>query len=287
VKCGLFLLLPDAPAAVLLGGVQIHQIYSGSRLRNFSYVIHSREQERVYCIDPYDAGQLAEFLSERGLRLTHIINTHEHADHTCGNTGLLERFRDVRVWAHERAGPFVPGFDRGLRKGERLSIGEGVEFEVLDTPGHTFAHLCLLIRKGRAPCAVLTGDTLFNAGVGRCDRGGDVDTLYETIRDQFQALADTVQVYPGHEYMGNNLRFTLQYEAGNEMALDLMRKYEQAIAGGRYLVSTLGLERAVNTFLRLDSPELRQELGRQFADVRDNPSDRAIFRLLRHLRDTW
>ncbi|MEQ9364403.1 MAG: hydroxyacylglutathione hydrolase C-terminal domain-containing protein, partial [Leptospirales bacterium] len=109
----------------------------------------------------------------------------------------------------------------------------------------------------------------------------------ETIRDQFQILADSVRVYPGHEYMGNNLRFTLEYEPENEAARRLLAEYETAISAGRYIVSDLGLERAMNTFLRLDSPELRRELAKRPGRLDAKASDRSVFLELRRLRDQW
>ena len=268
--------------------MRVHQIFTGSHLRNFSYVIHSDDGQRVFCIDPCDADQIADFLNARGLRLTHIINTHEHADHTSGNAGLVDRYKNVWVCAHERAQSAVPGFNQPLRVADQLEIEPGAAFEVLDTPGHSRAHVYLLLKTGAAGAhGVFTGDILFNAGVSRCDRGGDPDLLYETIRDQFQTMADDLAVYPGHEYMGNNLKFTLEYEPENAAARRLLREYHSEIARGRYIVSTLGLERAMNTFLRLDSPELRRELSRRFADLDSDADDRAIFLRLRQLRDDW
>ncbi len=285
-----------------LNPVQVHQIYTASKLRNFTYVIHSADGERVYCIDPYDAEQVARFLESRGLKLSHIINTHEHHDHINGNPGLLERYPDVEVCAHEVIGGMIPGFRRGVAAGDRLEIerggrdGAAVYLEALDTPGHSRAHVCLLLRDLRsetqgdartAPTAIFTGDILFNAGVGRCNIGGTPEALYETIRDQFQILADSVRVYPGHEYMGNNLRFTLEYEPQNQAARRLLAEYEREIAQGRYIVSDLGLERAMNTFLRLDSPDLRSELAKRFEKIDADADERSIFLQLRRLRDQW
>lgn len=245
----------------------------------------------MYCIDPNDADQVAEFLAARGLTLTHIINTHEHHDHIEGNPGLLERYQNVRVCAHERISSMIPGFNQGLEVGQELPIEAGSVLQVLDTPGHSRAHVCLLLRDeretGGPPAAVFTGDILFNAGVGRCNIGGTPDDLYETIRDQFQTLADSVQVYPGHEYMGNNLRFTLEYEPENQAARRLLAEYDAAIAHGNYIVSDLGLERAISTFLRLDSPELRRELAGRFKELDQGASDRSVFLHLRKLRDSW
>ncbi|MEQ9364170.1 MAG: MBL fold metallo-hydrolase, partial [Leptospirales bacterium] len=149
--------------------MQVHQIYTGSDLRNFTYVIHSTDGALVYCIDPYDAGQVAEFTTARGLKLTHVINTHEHPDHINGNPGLLERYPDLRVCAHEAIGAMIPGFNQGVAAGDRLPLGDGAYLEALDTPGHSRAHVCLLLRDPAAeersardprgaPAAVFTGD---------------------------------------------------------------------------------------------------------------------------------
>ncbi len=266
--------------------MQVHQIYTGSSLRNFAYIIQSGDGSSVYCIDPYDDTQIADFLDARGLALTHIVNTHEHHDHTRGNAGLRERYPRARILAHEGAARSIPEMDEGLRAGQELAVEDGVSFRVLDTPGHTFTHVCLLLRTGERDEGVFTGDTVFNAGVGNC-RSGDPGTLYDTIAGEFHNLGDDVRVYPGHEYMGNNLRFTLEYDSSNTAARDLLNDYETEIAAGRYIVSTIGLERDINTFFRLDSAELRRDLKKHFSNINDQSSEREVFLALRKLRDRW
>ena len=100
----------------------------------------------------------------------------------------------------------IGGVDRGLARGDVIKVGRTVELEVLDTPGHTRSHVCLLAH-GDAP-ALFCGDTLFNAGAGNCHNGGDPGLLYETFVNQLARLPDTTRVFPGHEYMARNLAFT-------------------------------------------------------------------------------
>jgi hydroxyacylglutathione hydrolase len=155
---------------------------------------------------------------------------------------------------------------------------------VLDTPGHTRAHVCLLAH-GEAP-ALFCGDTLFNAGAGNCHNGGDPNLLYETFVDQLAKLPEGTRVYPGHEYMARNLAFTLDREPGNgeaSHALALARAHEAGAAP----VTTLAEEKRVNTFFRLQNPEVIAKLREKFPGIGDKPDARTVFVKLRELRNKW
>ena len=274
--------------------IVLEQIFTNSPLRNFSYIVYASDKSRVFCIDPWDSGQIIHFLESRGLFLTHIINTHEHGDHTRGNAALLEYYSHskkekerLHIWAHPNASPLIPNMDRGLEAGEKIPITEDSYFEVMDTPGHTFAHISLLLYKGKEIYGVFSGDTFFNAGVGNCYNGGDPSTLYESISSLYAPLPDTCRLYPGHEYMGNNLKFTLRYEANNKEAQLLLEKYEEFARRKHYPPSNIGLERQINLFLRLEGRELGQELEKSFPELKAESSSKDIFLCLRKLRDCW
>lgn len=247
------------------------QLYTHSSLRNFTYLIEG--EKGFYCIDPFDAGQVMEKLTGP---LLAVINTHEHWDHTQGNGELVSK-TGCEVWAHENAKGKIKAVDRFLVKDELIDLGSGKEFQVMDTPGHTHAHLCLLLKEADKPIAVFTGDTLFNAGVGNCHNGGDPEVLYKTISEQFQHMDGEVLVYPGHEYLGNNLKFTLSLEPSNIKATNLSKDYEK----DNFLVTDMKTEREINTFLRLENSEIKNNLKGNIEN------DKQVFLRLRELRNKW
>ena len=161
----------------------------------------------------------------------------------------------------------------------------------MDSPGHTFAHISLLLYRKKEAYAVFSGDTFFNAGVGNCHNGGEPGTLYESISSQYATLPDSVYLYPGHEYMSNNLKFTLHYEINNTSAQELLKKHQKSLSLSsktkNYPPSTIGLERQINLFLRLEGAELRQKLQTCFPQIDAQTSSKNIFLYLRQLRDRW
>ncbi len=265
--------------------MRVEQIFTNSPLRNFSYLVYSEDGERVFCIDPWDGGQIIDLLKKRGLKLNSIINTHEHSDHIRGNQELRDYY-GARIYAHERAVGLIADLDRPLQAKERLELEAGAWLEALDTPGHTFAHLSLLLYREQKATSVFSGDSFFNAGVGNCS-SGSAEALYQSTMQYYDAFADHISLYPGHEYMSNNLQFTLRYEPTNRQAERVKEDYRKATSDGKYVVSTIGLERDINLFLRLNSKELRQELQRHFAEINEESSDREVFLRLRQLRDRW
>lgn len=260
--------------------MKTQQIFTGNQLRNFNYLLETRQGD-IYCIDPWDAEVISKEIEKKGGRLKAIINTHEHFDHVRGNEQLVKRW-GAEVWVHENAAEKIPGATRSLKAFEEIDLGDGDSLKVLDTPGHTMAHLCLLALNHSVPRALFSGDTLFNAGVGNCHNGGDPETLYETISGQIAGLPDNVLIYPGHDYLLNNLRFTLDREPGNTKASHLLQERVNIGFDARFLVSDLALEKEVNTFFRLDSLELRKRLS-----LSESTSDKDVFLALREKRNHW
>jgi hydroxyacylglutathione hydrolase len=145
-------------------------------------------------------------------------------------------------------------------------------------------HICLLSHTDQP--ALFSGDTLFNAGAGNCHHGGHPEELYETFASQLHGLNDTTFVYPGHDYLANNLRFTLDREPDNKVAKDLLGKYADQDPANA-LVTTVGDERNINTFFRLDSKTVMERLREAFPSMSTTPDPREVFLRLRELRNTW
>ncbi|MEH6557319.1 MAG: hydroxyacylglutathione hydrolase [Oceanicoccus sp.] len=258
--------------------MEIHQVYTESELRNFTYFIEL-EDGSALVIDPWDAAEVNRVLRQKQLSLRAIINTHEHWDHIQGNPELVAE-HGCEVWAHSNGQGKVPGLSRMLTAGELIDLDGGSQLRVLDTPGHTYAHLCFLVLEQGMAVAVFTGDTLFNAGVGHC-RSGDVDSLYQTISEQFNSLDDNVLVYPGHDYLENNLRFTLSVETDNRQAKEWLPRAIAADLTVAPLVTCIGDEREFNSFFRLANTQIRKCLSAE------NATDKEVFVKLRSLRDSW
>ena len=261
----------------------VERIWTANAYRNFNYLVVCPETGEALAIDPLDHEKTLATARVKGWQITQVLNTHEHHDHTGGNAAVVAA-TGAKVIAHHKAGGKIPGMDRGVRAGDVIKVGRTVELECLDTPGHTLCHICLLSHTERP--ALFSGDTLFNAGAGNVHNGGDVNALYTTFADQLARLPDTTQVYPGHDYIENNLRFTLDREPDNAAASALLpRVADQDPATSA--VSTLADEKEVNTFMRLNSPGVIARLRESFSDLPDAPDARTVFAKLRELRNTW
>ncbi len=259
--------------------MKIHQIYTHNELRNFTYILELDNQSSIV-IDPWDAAKINQHLKSNGLSLRAIINTHEHWDHTKGNFELVKQ-HDCEVWAHNNGKDKIPGLTRTLTANETIELGDNNELIVLDTPGHTFAHLCFIVKEKNQAQAIFTGDTLFNAGVGHCREGGDEEVLYQTISEQFQVLEDEIVVYPGHDYLENNLRFTLKIEPNNQMAKEWLERISSTNYIPGSVQTNIGNEKSFNTFMRLDNQDIIDHLSLA------NPEPKQVFLALRSLRDSW
>lgn len=261
----------------------VEQIWTGNAYRNFNYLIACGETGDALAIDPLDFNKCLATAREKGWTITQVLNTHEHPDHTGGNKGVVKA-TDATLIAHTNAKNRIANVDRGVGAGDVIKVGKTVELECLDTPGHTMCHICLLSHTDQP--SLFSGDTLFNAGAGNCHNGGHPVELFETFENQLNALADDTLIYPGHDYLLNNLAFTLDREPDNEVAQQMIRDHENQDPDNA-LVTSMAQERDINTFFRLQSPTVVAKLAEEFPEVGDNPDARAVFLKLRELRNSW
>lgn len=261
----------------------VEQIWTANAYRNFNYLIVCPETGDALAVDPLDFEKCLAVARANKWSITKILNTHEHGDHTGGNKAMVAA-TGARIYAHKNAGKRIPNMDVGIGAGDIIKVGNSVDLECLDTPGHTMSHICLLSRTDEP--GLFSGDTLFNAGAGNCHNGGHPNELYETFQRQLARLDPQTRVYPGHDYLLNNLEFTLDREPDNAAArsmLDACRDQDPANA----LVTTLAQEHEINTFFRLDSASVIERLRVQFPDIGERPDPRTVFLKLRELRNRW
>ena len=261
----------------------VEQIWTGNAYRNFNYIVACPETGEALAIDPLDHEKCLATAKTNGWSITQILNTHEHGDHIGGNGPMVEA-TGAKILAHSNAKDRIPNMDLGLRAGDLVNVGHSVELECLDTPGHTMSHVCILSRTEQP--ALFCGDTLFNAGAGNCHNGGHPNELFETFATQLVNLPDNTMVYPGHDYIANNLAFTLDREPDNENAkllIDLAERQDPNQA----IVTTLSQEKKINTFFRLHSPTVIKRLLESFPDLPEHPDPKMVFLKLRELRNSW
>lgn len=261
----------------------VEQIWTGNAYRNFNYLIACPETGEAMAVDPLDHEKCLGRARDLGWDITQVLNTHEHPDHTGGN-GPVIAATGARLLAHANARNSIPGIDLGLQAGDVIKVGKTVELEALDTPGHTMCHICLLSHTDTP--ALFCGDTLFNAGAGNCHHGGHPQQLYSTFAEQLEALPETTLIYPGHDYLENNLAFTLDREPDNTEASKLLEQVKGQDPNCA-LVSNMALEREINTFMRLDSPGVIATLRVAFPDLPEQPDPEEVFLKLRELRNSW
>ena len=261
--------------------MNIKILYANNSLRNYNYVVSCTQTKEAIVIDPLATAEIIAYIEQNHLLVKYIINTHEHWDHVAGNAELKQKWVNTPICCHPNALSSIPCAERGLLPDEVLTLGKNIRINILDTPGHTLAHLCLLIKTKRNT-ALFSGDTLFNAGCGNCYNGGDVTQLYQTFSKQLFNLPDNTLIYPGHDYIINNLEFTLSREPSNQKAKTLLEELKKTHNPTSPFISTIKLERKVNSFFRLSSSDIKQNL-----QLSQNTTPDKVFIELRELRNQW
>ena len=213
-------------------------------LRAFTdnYIWTIRNGGHAAVVDPGDARPVLDYLQREKLQLVAIFNTHHHADHVGGNSELLKHCKVPVFGPHD---PRIAEVTQRLADGERMTLPHfGLEFEVMEIPGHTRTHIAF-----HGAGMLFCGDTLFAVGCGRLFEGTPRqmhDSLTKLIR-----VPDATRVYCGHEYTLSNIRFAKAADPNNR-ALRELETHTQQLRDQDLptLPSTIAREKATNPFLR-------------------------------------
>jgi hydroxyacylglutathione hydrolase len=230
---------------------------------NYAYLVHEPSTTAVGIVDPSEAAPVFAALDRHKLKLTHILNTHHHFDHTGGNLALKEK-TGARIVGPRADRDRIPGIDEEVGEGDTWSLGQA-KAKIFDIPAHTRGHIAFWFEADKA---VFTGDTMFAMGCGRLFEGTPAQ-MWSSL-SKLAALPPDTRVYCGHEYTLSNGKFALTLEPGNPALKRRMAEVERLRAENQPTIpSTIGLERETNPFLRPTSAELRKSLAMEKAELID------------------
>jgi hydroxyacylglutathione hydrolase len=246
-----------------------------TRSDNYGVLIHDPETQATAAIDAPEADPILAALRDKGWRLTDILITHHHADHTAG-VETLKKKTGSTVYGPAREAGLIPGLDVEVKEGDTVAVGHA-DGHVIETPGHTRGHVSYYFPD---EAAVFVGDTMFSVGCGRLLEG-DAPTMWSSL-SKLAALPPETQVYCGHEYTNANCRFALTVEPDNEaLQARAAEVAENAAKGLPSLPTTIGQELATNPFLRVTSPAIQQRLGVEGRPLED------VFGEVRRRKDSF
>jgi hydroxyacylglutathione hydrolase len=222
---------------------------------NYAYLLHDSKSKDTAIVDPSEAAPVLAAASARGWRLTHVLNTHHHPDHSGGNLGIKQA-TGCKVVGPAPDRERIPGIDLALDEGGKFRLGDA-EAEVLFIPGHTKGHIAFHFRGEKA---VFCGDTLFSLGCGRMFEG--TPPMMWASLDKLRKLPGDTRIYCGHEYTQSNARFAVSIDPQNQALRAREKQVAELRAAGKPTIpSTMAEERAANPFLRADDPALGAAIG--------------------------
>ena len=166
---------------------------------NYIWLVTTNEGSIV--IDPGESLKTINFLEDNQLNLKAILITHHHFDHTGGIDEILS-YSPVDVF-----GPFnnsIKNINEKLKDGDIINV-IGIEFEIIEIPGHTLDHIAFYSENNGSPI-LFCGDTLFAGGCGRVFEG-TFDQMHESL-NRLKILPENTRIYCGHEYTLSNLQFS-------------------------------------------------------------------------------
>jgi hydroxyacylglutathione hydrolase len=225
------------------------------RSDNYGVLLHDTESGATAAIDAPEAAPIEVALKATGWKLTDILITHHHADHTDGIMALKGK-HNCRVVAPAAEAATIPGVDETVREGDKVKIGKLIG-NVIETPGHTLGHVIYWFH---ADNLVFAADTLFSVGCGRVIEGS-MDQMWASML-KMRDLPDQTKVFCGHEYTAANIKFALSVDKGNKALLARAEQAAKQLAAGEPTIpTTIGEEKQTNPFLRAADPSLAAGLG--------------------------
>jgi hydroxyacylglutathione hydrolase len=198
--------------------LEIKQLELGP-MENYIYIVANKDTKEAVVVDPaWDITKIENELKKENYKLQAALITHGHADHTNGIEELLKIY-DIPIYVSEHEASFYKPIGENIKevkKNHQLILGDAksnIEINFVHTPGHTPGSQCFFINTKKkefkandqikffSEHLLVSGDTLFLDGCGRCDMpGGDVEEMYNTIANILMQMPDDTVIFPGHNY---------------------------------------------------------------------------------------
>ncbi|WP_440904270.1 hydroxyacylglutathione hydrolase [Catenovulum sp. SX2] len=241
-----------------------------------NYIWHVHNQEYSLVVDPGDATPVMQALGNQSL--VAILITHHHWDHTNGVARLKQQYPDITIY-----GPSSCPFDLidvRLNEGDTVKFQQlGIEFNVIEIPGHTLDHIAYFNDD-----YVFCGDTLFSIGCGRMFEG--TAAMFNGSLNKLKQLNDETKVCCTHEYTQSNITFARHIDPNNQELGEYQNQVtKKRINNQASLPSAIGLEKQLNPFLNTDKTWLQQRLSQLTQQSINDPA--SAFAALRKLKDTF
>ncbi|MEX0962987.1 MAG: hydroxyacylglutathione hydrolase [Pseudohongiellaceae bacterium] len=248
---------------------------------NYIWAASKANSDNVCVVDPGDARPVIDYIEANGLKLSDVLITHHHPDHTGGIQELCARY-SCRVVGPGSSG--IKGISEIVGEGDSVSLFDQ-HFSVIEVPGHTLDHIAYYCADDDQVAPILfCGDTLFAAGCGRLFEGTPM-MMHKSL-SKLATLPATTRVFCTHEYTLANLEFAVAADNENASLKERVKREKSKRASGTpTLPSSIELELATNPFLRCTEPGLQQSsrlrLGRE-------PKDEVeVFAALRAWKDSF
>jgi hydroxyacylglutathione hydrolase len=245
--------------------MQVIQVYMNNSLRNYNYIIYSEISKEAIFIDPLDLKSTMPKARELELVPKYLLNTHHHHDHVKDNHLFLNG-DESRV--HLK-----------LEDGEEFHLSLTEKIRAVNTPGHVKDHQCFLLLENDKQVGFISGDAVFNAGIGNTKNGGNLDDHFISTLKINKLLKDHVRLYPSHDYLLTNLKFALTVDIENKVIERLLKKREAQNQNKEFINTTMGEERQINPFFRLKELMKYNEFN--------TLSEKEVFLNIRQRRDNF
>jgi hydroxyacylglutathione hydrolase len=222
---------------------------------NYTYLIICEETGEAAVIDAPEDAPVVRRVEETGAKVTHVLSTHHHPDHSMANPKLAEKY-GAPVFGHVSDSGRLPGMTDGLEEGDTVTVGNRTA-RILFIPAHTTGHIAYVFDDDEA---VFCGDTLFAGGCGRLFEGTP-EMMYEALQGKLGRLPGGTRVFCGHEYTESNLVFAVHAEPDNGAAKEKLERvrtiranaaadWHDATPAEMTIPSTIAEEHATNPFMR-------------------------------------